>query len=171
MKRFTLLVLASVGLLLPGVPRAIAQSGGPPTCPTRFWIDPATGETRCISGFGRQSQPLPSGGAVAFLDHLKTCTPFLSQRAVFAVEVIRGPEGDRCVVETYVPDETQLLQIRVCRFSRESIALQTDASAYRFARALDQRQGGAFDNPHAARLEALEQQECAAPETPKPLVL
>lgn len=89
----------------------------------------------------QSSRPNPSkvNPAVERLNKLKTCTPatysgphpFNTDYTIYSV--IKGWENDRCLVENTVrsSDGTELKGAAWrCRYSRRTIALQTDKKAY-----------------------------------------
>jgi len=61
-------IAASLGFSWSSATSAVAQSR-PARCPTNFWVDPATGEARCLNEF--RQLDAPTGGFVALLDRHK----------------------------------------------------------------------------------------------------
>ncbi|MEA5420735.1 hypothetical protein VB712_16000 [Spirulina sp. CCNP1310] len=138
-KRFSLLLL-SLGLILVSSPKALANQ---PNC-WEFYED-GNGQRICLDN-GRPVQPpsLPHYvNAVTYLDHLKQCQPVATAMAfpfgpgIVIESVVRGGEGDRCVVQmnAFLAEQPQKRAVYgLCRYRRSTIALLTDARAYEQAR-------------------------------------
>lgn len=92
-----------------------------------------------------RGQPLdPQRGAVAALDHLKTCTPFTSVPInVVVLDVIieiKGKEGNLCLVDYRLVEGTTYM---TCQYRPETITLITHEEEYEEARKIDR--GEAID--------------------------
>ncbi|MEO0866996.1 MAG: hypothetical protein AAFY17_00850 [Cyanobacteria bacterium J06642_11] len=76
--------------------------------------------------------------ATQVLDQLKTCTPI--NASLWLHEHIVGWDDDRCVVKTYFTGTDMVADnpLLHCRYSPETLALQTDTVAYEQAQAWDE---------------------------------
>lgn len=133
-------LLFSLALSLMAAPQAIAND---PNC-WEFYED-GNGQRICLEN-GRPVQPpsLPQYvNAVAYLDRLQQCQPVATAMAfpfvvgIVVETVVRGWEGDRCIVQmnAFLAEQPQKRAIYgLCRYRRSTIAILTDERAYEQAR-------------------------------------